>query len=1064
MSWTSGIILLCFFLSGASGLIYEVIWLRMLVLVFGSTTLAVSTVLTAFMGGLALGSLWFGRVIDRWKRPLYVYGLLESGIGLYGLLVPVLFPLLIPLHQLIWQALNPSIYLFNLLRFILALVVLLIPTTLMGATLPVLASYYAGLKEHSDRRIGLLYTLNTAGAVVGTFLTGFLLLPTLGIQKATWTAAVINLLLGTTVIWIAQQKSRLIGPSMMRTDREPSYKGAEGAETSFAAITFQKQPQTHQLTGTTIGLILLAFAISGYTALVYEVAWTRVLSLILGSSIYAFSVMLTTFLLGLALGSALFTKLLNRIIRPIRTFALVEVGIALTSYVASALLEKLPYFFLSGLAWALPAFQDHPDRLILMLWFIITFLVMIIPTLLFGGTFPLVVKIYYQYASQMGKTAGDAYSVNTLGAILGAFLCGFVLIPSIGLRSTLLLTILVNLGIGLLLILIAPFRRTSLRGLVSLVILVILLGLSWVKIPWDPTMMTFNLGIEYPRYLEVIKDLHEKGWKGFKDNLTQNFEVEFYEEGPTATVAVVRDSAGHHYLKNDGRPEGGEPYLKTHMLLAHLPLLLGHEKESALIIGMGTGVTLGSAQLHSLKQIDVVELEPAVIRASDYFRNLSMVQKDDPRLKIIVNDGRNQLLVSDKTYEVIISQPSFPWLTGVSNLFTQNFFHLGAQRLREGGLFCQWVSIYGMTQDSFKSVLKAFHSEFPYVMVFDPSPPDIILIGSKTPILIDLGDLEEKFKLDSIKRDLSRINIMTPYDLLAAFSLGSHEIDTFLNDAVTNTDDNAWVEVSGPRDYYTGRINGQPDMIRDTFYKTQQSLENYLINRQELSQEQTAPLMLELAQAYFRQGNLAYASFYADRSLKLKESAAAHLLMARLLLAHAQKTTQGGMALPGTQALVRAAIKATQVALGLNPRFAEALQFQAELYQGLGEMEEAVSSYQRLVDLNPKLPDSHYTLASVLQAQGKHREAKRHYQRFLTLASQSASGSETYSNLIELAKKQLEVLDQQKSSIQRPEALHKTQALPPKPESGHDHPIPHVETQGVEIPLPNSLQKGSPPQ
>jgi spermidine synthase/tetratricopeptide (TPR) repeat protein/MFS family permease len=844
----------------------------------------------------------------------------------------------------------------------------------------------------------------------------------------------------------------------------------EKSEPSFAAMAF-KRPQDEQAPGgLAIGLTLFAFAISGYTALVYEVAWTRILSLILGSSIYAFSTMLTTFLLGLALGSALFTQILNRIKWPIQVFALVQIGIALTCYATATLFEKLPYFFLQALSWGLPIFQDHPDRLITILWFTAAMGVMILPTLLFGGTFPLVVKIYYLHAHKMGRTAGDVYSVNTVGAILGAFLGGFVLIPSLGLEWTLLLTILVNLALGMLLLLPTPFGTTNLRRGVSLVSalggLALAIGLVWMKIPWNPTMMTFNLGIEYPRYLEVIKSLQSasggRRWEGFKQKMAKNLQVEFYEEGSTATVTVVRDAVGHHYLKNDGRPEGGEPYLRTHMLLAHLPLLLGKEQENALIIGLGTGVTLGSAQQHPLKRLEFVELESAVIRASDYFRNISLHRMDDPRLKVTVNDGRNHLLVSRDTYDVIISQPSFPWLTGVSNLFTQDFFHLGAQRLKDQGIFCQWVSVYGMTQESFRSVLKAFHSVFPYVMVFDPAPPDIILIGSKTPIEIDLVALEERLKSDPIKRDLDRIGIQTPYDLLATFSLGSNEINEYLGSAVINTDDNAWVEVSGPRDYYTGRINGQPEAIRDALYNTQRSLEYYFVNRQDTPPEEMATRMLELAQAYFRQGNLAYASFYADRSLKLKESAEAHLLMARLLVAHVQQTNQGNLATPSSQAIVRAAIRATQMALKLNPRFTEPLQLQAELYQGLGEMEEAISSYQRLVEINPKLPDNHYTLASLLQAAGKHREARRHYQKFLALVPQSASGGEAYSSLIDLAKKQLEVLDQQRSLKQRQVAPRKTKPVPP--ESNLDHSNLQAETQGIETPSSNSVEETTPPE
>ncbi|MGH7273716.1 MAG: tetratricopeptide repeat protein, partial [Nitrospiria bacterium] len=221
----------------------------------------------------------------------------------------------------------------------------------------------------------------------------------------------------------------------------------------------------------------------------------------------------------------------------------------------------------------------------------------------------------------------------------------------------------------------------------------------------------------------------------------------------------------------------------------------------------------------------------------------------------------------------------------------------------------------------------------------------------------------------------------------------------------------AWVEVSGPRDYYTGRINGQPEAIRDDLYNTQRSIEKYLVSRQDLIQGQKAAQVLELAQAYFRQGNFAYASFYADRSLNLEESGQGHLLMARLLVAYTQKATQGSPPASDSQDILRAAIKATQVALGLNPRFTEALQLQAKLNLGLGEIEQAILSYQRLVEIDAQNPDAHYTLAALLQAQGRHTEARRHYQKFLLMARQS----EAYSGLVDLAQKQLEAMGQRGS-------------------------------------------------
>lgn len=1057
-NWTGGIILLCFFLSGASALIYEVVWVRMLVLTFGTTTLAVSTVLTAFMTGLALGSLWSGRVVDNWKRPLKVYGILEFCIGFYGLLVPFLFPLLTPFYQALWELFHPSFFLFSLLRFALAMMVLLVPTTLMGATLPVLASYYAGRRERSERRIGLLYTLNTAGAVVGTWATGFILLPHLGVQETTLTAAALNLLLGLTALWISERKSFLIGPSIMRTDREPSYEGFDKTDPSFAAMAFQSSQKSDAPSGLTTGIILAAFALSGYTALVYEVAWTRVLSMVLGSSIYAFSTMLSTFLLGLALGSALFTLILDKLKWPVRTLVWVQVGIGLTCYVTSFGLQRLPYFFLQVLSWGLPGFQDHPDRFIMALWFASAMAIMIIPTLLFGGTFPLVVKIYHPHAQKMGRTAGDAYSVNTVGAILGAFFGGFILIPSLGLRWTLLVTILVNLTLGILLTLAAPFKNLAVRAGAVLSISLAFIAISWVGIPWSSLMMTFNLGIEYPRYLQIIQDFKPKGWSEFHQKLAQGLEVEFYEEGSTATVTVVRDAVGHHYLKNDGRPEGGEPYLRTHVLLGQLPMLLAPangEDKAALIIGLGTGVTLGSVQQHPLKGVEVVELEPAVVPASNYFRNFSPHRLDDPRLKVIINDGRNYLLANKSQYDILISQPSFPWLTGVSNLFTQDFFALGASRLKEGGIFCQWVSVYGMTLENFKSVLKSFHSVFPHVMVFDPAPPDMILIGSKKPFQIDLARLEERFKNDSIRKDLERVNILNPYDLLGTFSIGSSSLDSFLADAVLNTDDNAWVEVNGPRDYYAGRINGQPEAIRDALYKSHQSIEFYLAGEPETPVDQRAEQLLELAQAYYRQDNFPYASFYADRSLQLKESALAHLLMARLLMAYSQRAPGMGQQDSSPLPILRAAIQATQVARRLDPRLPEVLHLQAELYQRLGDTDQVIATYQKLLELNDRLPDIQYTLASLLQAQGRHKEAKGHYRKFL---AQVPRGTD-YANLADLARKQLQAIDQQEKEREK-KSTPRVRRPAPLPEQVPP-PSPPQESQAVEVPQPEQAPDAS---
>jgi spermidine synthase len=813
---------------------------------------------------------------------------------------------------------------------------------------------------------------------------------------------------------MALKSKRLFGSVLSKNPDEPSYPPQQEVSPQPIRNPFMlEQPGRWA-----VALVLAGFALSGYTAIVYQVVWTRVLSLSLGSSIYAFSAMLTTFLLGLALGSAFFTQVLHRIKQPTATFALIQIGIGISCYVGAIFLERLPYFFLNAISWGLPAFYNHPDWLIMGLWFIATMVIMFIPTFLFGGTFPVVIKLYQSLVQQMGRSTGDAYSVNTIGAVIGAFMGGFILIPALGLQATLLVTILINLILGAALSLSSPAWTSYRKGIVGGSIVALSLMVGWWNIPWNPIMMTFNLGIEYPTYLKVIEQMKkDSGWTAFKEKMTRNVKLDFYEEGKTATVTVVRDPEGNRLLKNDGRPEGGEQYLRTHVLLGHLPMMVGGpetgKREAMLSIGLGTGVTLGSTQLYPVQRLDAVEIEPAVVRAADHFSNMNQLKKNDPRLNIIINDGRNHLLTTHETYDIITSQPSLPWLSGVSNLFTQDYFQLGANRLKEGGIFCQWISIYGMTEENFKSVLKAFQSVFPHVMVFDPAPPDIILLGSVSPIEINIGTLAAALEDKTVQGDMKRIQIQSISDLLSTFALGSNEVNTYLSDSVANTDDNAWVEVNGPLDYYSGRINGQPEAIRENMLKQHANLTHYINGFSHFPNEVQADLLLKLAYAYLRQNSihrkdsLGYAHFYSTRSMETHETPQGHLLMAKLLFTLAQNIPLESAQQTPPTAYLEAALKAAETALQINPTFFEAQLFVGNLYARLGRVEKAIPAFQKSIQMNPKFPDPYFALATLLQAQGNTLEAKKYFESFLRMAPNSG----VYQQWIRQAEQQLRKLN-----------------------------------------------------
>src|SRR5262245_32909070 len=408
-----------FFVSGASALIYEVVWSRDLTNVFGGSAFAIATVLAAFMAGLALGSTVFGKAIDRRGRPLAVYGVLEAGIGLWAIILPTLFHVLDHVYGGLYRSLNPGFYALSLVRFALCFLVLLVPTTLMGGTLPVLGKFLLQNRETIGQRAGLLYGVNTLGAVLGTAVGGFFLLPTLGLRNSTLLAVAINLAVAALAILSSLRFPRL------------------GQEPTAAPVTTPRPVETSRNLDRAV---LLVYAASGFAALAYEVAWTKTLAMILGSTNYAFTSMLTTFLLGLSLGSFVFGRIADRSRRPETVLAVVQLGIPVLALATIPILAALPQLFVNGFqklqgSWS--ALELYRMAL--------AGLTMFLPTILMGATFPLVTRLYVG-RKDTGNRLGRLYAANTLGAILGSFLTGFLLLPWIGRQNSILAATFVNLA------------------------------------------------------------------------------------------------------------------------------------------------------------------------------------------------------------------------------------------------------------------------------------------------------------------------------------------------------------------------------------------------------------------------------------------------------------------------------------------------------------------------------------------------------------------------------------------------------------------------------------------
>lgn len=894
----------CFLLSGISGLIYEVVWTRMLTHIFGGTTLAVSTVLTAFLGGLALGSYLGGKFIDKFKKPLLAYGVLELAIGIYGIAVPVLFsePFLAPIWQNVVQLFEGVQFISYLVRFVICLTLLAVPTVMMGATLPVLSRYLTNVRSDIvTLNVGSLYTINTIGAIIGTFTAGFILLPSVGVTPSVYTAAAINLILAVAVIFLAQANKKVQADTPEATD---------STDESLEEIIHESQDD---IPVDIIKLCMIAFAVSGFVALVFEVVWTRTLTLVLGSSTYAFTTMLTTFLTGLALGAAVMTKLQEKIERPVFWTGAILCGIAISGFATGCFFNELPWLFLSR-AQKLPSDPATSWFLLSLTRFVVSSAIMFIPTFLSGMVFPLVIRIYAARPDHIGESVGKLYSLNTLGSIIGSFSTGFILIPLFsnigsGIQTTMKFAILVALAMGLFLV------YKDLRINKTLNEKQVQISTSWVYIlaglgiignlflmpRWDKSIMTTGVAIYHAlSYKNMTKAQFFNTFKS--ENASE--KIKFYKEG-LSTVVTITNNPGSNttLLKNNGKVDAGVPTdgdgpsqadMITQVLLGQLPLVLHPgTPESVLVVGLGSGCTTGSVVRYpSIKSVKVCEIEKGVIDGDKYFEapadksplggNGSPLNPSrNPlaeKIKAINTDGRNYLLTTSEKFDIIISQPADPWVQGASALFTRQFWELGAKHLKPKGLFCEWIQLYSITPDYLGVLVNTFREAFGtydkngkkisdgYVYLFRPGlAGEILLIGSNEKFDIDVKQIEERIKTSFVAKgkageievntqdDLSRISLHDGVDIVSQLLLGNDQVTTFVDQQTKqverlkdlplkeriNTDDNVIIEFEAPKRLHLFYAP-IPENLAAIGMATNGNIEKYLKNYGETDEEKAS--------------------------------------------------------------------------------------------------------------------------------------------------------------------------------------------------------------------------------
>jgi spermidine synthase len=512
------------------------------------------------------------------------------------------------------------------------------------------------------------------------------------------------------------------------------------------------------------------------------------LTLVIGSSVYSFTTMLLTFLVGLALGGFLFARLMGEREVQISTFGAIELWVGLTALATIPLFEKLPLLFLR----LLHAFGDS-FSFFLTIQVLLSGLVMLLPTLLLGMTFPMVARLFTQSIYRVGSSVGISYAANTVGAIVGAFAGGFIFIPLIGVQNSILLAVGVNVLVGLLLVVFDPRFSPEPRAAVALVLLDIVVSTAHVTPRWDRFVLTSGVTIYNDRY-ESLPTTSLRLEEMRRD------EMLYYREGLTATVSVHRIGKDYIYFKTNGKIDGSHGDALSQFMTGYIPFLFHPEGERAAVIGLGSGMTAKAVGAFPLREIEVLEIEPAMADVTRFFHDKNGKILEDRRVRLIPTDGRNYILATPKLYDVITAEPSNPWIAGIANLYTREFYEVVKSKLKEDGIFAQWFHNYSMSPDDFRMVFRTFGEAFPHVSVWGMKESDFLMLGSKKEQTFRYPLLQDIFsKNQALRDDFQELGLSDVYGVLGFYRMGKEQMMKFSEGAGLNTDDGAQLEFSAPR-------------------------------------------------------------------------------------------------------------------------------------------------------------------------------------------------------------------------------------------------------------------------
>ena len=766
------LVLFLFFCSGATALVYEVIWSKFLSQMFGSTIYAQTVVLATFMGGLALGNKLFGRWADKLQKPVHAYGYLEIVIGLYAFCFPTLDSLADHIFVSVGGGIAQRTLLLLAFKGLLSAVLLLGPTILMGGTLPLLAAWLQHFTSDAGRRSARFYSVNSLGAVAGSAIAGFWLVQNLGMVSSLQMTAMVNLVIGAAAIFISRQFQR----------QPPEFSSASATEIDVAA------PDTLRWAGLTV-------ALTGAVSMGLEVLASRSLAMIFGSSLQSFAIVLMAFILGIGLGSAWIAS-------PRRRSYPSERIIVVLLCVAAAWVTLL-VFNIGSWVDAYRIFKTGLGRSSMGYFFYelmnagISLVIFGLPAACIGSVLPLMIRVMAQKSPALGSRVGSLLTLNTLGAVFGTLVTGFLLMPFAGVRNGFAV-----LALALALAGMSFAWRTNWRAGLAISFAAILFTVSLFAFGGDDWRYVISSGAFRSRETEFHPEVMALR--------KQLIKLVYYEDGPDATVTVedggeTPGEANDRGIRVNGKPDAStRGDLSTQMLVSDLPMIARPGAKDAFIFGLGSGISAGCLLSFPTEHITVAENCEPVIRASRFFTNWNRSVLSDPRVHLWREDARTVLKIDPRQYDVIIAQPSNPWTAGIGSVFSREFYEIAASRLKPGGMMAQWFHVYEMHDGIVELVLRTFGTVFPYIEIWDPGSGDIVMLGSKQPWPSNPELFRQSFAIPGVKADLARIGITSPEILWARQMASQRTAFAIAGDGPTQSDLFPVLEYAAPRAFYIG--------------------------------------------------------------------------------------------------------------------------------------------------------------------------------------------------------------------------------------------------------------------